>query len=311
MTQDGRHSVLGVDCDALTVPDLFGIFQRAIDTDQPNVIIGNHNVHSIYLFQREPQMRRFYDLAAVTYIDSMPLIFLGKLLGLPLQRKHRTAFLDWYKDFLSLAETGDWRIFYLGGRQESLNKASQLLRDRYPKLSIRFHHGFFSSADLPALYAELNEYRPHVLLVGMGMPLQESWIVGACEKVRANIIVNGGAMIEYIVGEQAATPRWLGQLGLEWLFRFATQPRRLARRYLVEPFYLLGLLVRDFKAKWTGAGETSASNKVNHSSHRPKAQAAPRLFAAEGDAPLYQQVTDPAFDVKPQPSTPNRRGTGA
>jgi N-acetylglucosaminyldiphosphoundecaprenol N-acetyl-beta-D-mannosaminyltransferase len=249
-----RYRLLGVSFDAMTVPQLLQVFKHAISADKPNIIVGNHNIHSIYLFQREPRMRHFYDLSTVTYIDGMPLIFLGKLLGLPLERKHRTAFLDWYKNFLSLAEVEGWRIFYVGGRQESLNKASQLLQTQHPNLSIKFHHGYFASSEMPALYEQIRQYRPHVLLVGMGMPRQENWIVTACQNIRANVIVNGGAMIEYMVGEQIATPRWLGQLGLEWLFRLATQPRRLARRYLIEPFYLLGLLARDFGVAWAGAG---------------------------------------------------------
>ncbi|HEY1754105.1 MAG TPA: WecB/TagA/CpsF family glycosyltransferase [Bryobacteraceae bacterium] len=252
MTDDGRYNLLGVKCDAIDVPELLGIFEHAINTNQPNFIVGNHNIHSIYLFQRHPQMRRFYDLKGVTYIDSMPLIFLGKMLGLPLERKHRTAFLDWHEDLLSLAEAKDWRIFYVGGRQESLNKVSQLFRKRYPKLSIRFHHGYFDESELPALYDGIRGYCPNILLVGMGMPRQEKWILDAYQHVHANVIVNGGAMIEYLIGEQAPAPRWLGQLGLEWLFRLALQPRRLAGRYLVEPFYLLRPLARDFVAAWTG-----------------------------------------------------------
>jgi len=245
-----HYSLLGVQCHAITIPEVLQTFDHAIDTDQPNFIVGNHNLHSIYLFHRDARMREFYSKAEVTYIDSMPMIFIGRLLGLPFARRHRTAFLDWYKQFLSLAEEKQWRIFYVGGRQETLNKASEWLRRRHPRLSVGFHHGFFSDTDLPDLFKQISEYRPHILLVGMGMPRQEDWILSACQHVRANVIVNGGAMVEYMVGEQKATPRWLGQLGFEWLFRLATQPRRLARRYLVEPFSLLEFLVRDLGTAW-------------------------------------------------------------
>ena len=259
-----RYTLLGVECDALTIPEVLERFEYAINADQPNLIIGNHNLHSIYLFQREPRMQQFYDLCNVIYIDSMLLIFLGKLLGLPLERKHRTAFLDWHKDFLSLAEARDWRIFYVGGRQESLKKGGEWFRSHYPKLSIRFHHGFFTSCQLPALYDEIREFGPHILLVGMGMPRQEEWILSARENVRTNVIVNGGAMIEYLMGDLKATPRWLGQLGLEWMFRLVMEPRRLARRYLIEPLYLLDLLARDLVTAWNWRGVQAQARRFRN-----------------------------------------------
>jgi N-acetylglucosaminyldiphosphoundecaprenol N-acetyl-beta-D-mannosaminyltransferase len=256
-----RYTLLGVECDALTISDVLNKFEYAIETDQPNLIIGNHNLHSIYLFHREPRMQCFYDSCNAIYIDSMLLIVLGKLLGLPLQRKHRTAFLDWYKDFLSLAEVRGWRIFYVGGRQESVRKGAEWFRGHYPKLSIRFHHGFFTSCQVPALYDEIREFKPHILLVGMGMPRQEDWILSALGNVRANAIVNGGAMIEYLMGDLVATPRWLGQLGLEWMFRLVMEPRRLARRYLIEPLYLLDLLARDLAAAWNWRGAQAQARR--------------------------------------------------
>jgi N-acetylglucosaminyldiphosphoundecaprenol N-acetyl-beta-D-mannosaminyltransferase len=264
LTNPNRYPLLGVECNALTATDVLKRFEYAIDTDQPNLIIGNHNLHSIYLFHREPGMQRFYDLCNVIYIDSMLLIFLGKLLGLPLERKHRTAFLDWHKNLLSLAEARAWRIFYVGGRQESVRKGAEWFRGHYPKLSIRFHHGFFTSRQLPALYDEIREFRPHILLVGMGMPRQEDWIISALGNVRANAIMNGGAMIEYLMGDLIATPRWLGQLGLEWMFRLIMEPRRLARRYLIEPFYLLDLLARDLATAWNWRGVQAQTRRFRN-----------------------------------------------
>jgi N-acetylglucosaminyldiphosphoundecaprenol N-acetyl-beta-D-mannosaminyltransferase len=263
-TTPTRYTLLGVDCDAVTIPEVLKSFEYAISTDQPNFIIGNHNLHSIYLFHRESRMQQFYDLCNVIYIDSMFLIFLGKLLGFPFERKHRTAFLDWYKDFLSLTEARDWKIFYVGGRQQSLGKAAEWFCSHYPKLSIRFHHGFFTSGQLPALYDEIREFRPHILLVGMGMPRQEDWILSALGNVRTNAIVNGGAMIEYLMGDLIATPRWLGQLGLEWMFRLVMEPRRLARRYLIEPLYLLDLLARDLVTAWNWRGVQAQARRFRN-----------------------------------------------
>jgi N-acetylglucosaminyldiphosphoundecaprenol N-acetyl-beta-D-mannosaminyltransferase len=179
----------------------------------------------------------------------MPLIMWGTLLGFPLKRQNRIPFLDWHETFFALAETKGWRVFYVGGKQSSIDKGKEILKASHPNLSIRYHNGYLTDSDLPALYDEIRAFQPNVLLVGMGMPIQERWILNAFEHVRANIIVNGGAMIEYITRDQLPPPRWLGRFGMEWSYRLFNEPRRLAYRYLVEPFFLVDLFFKDIMAR--------------------------------------------------------------
>jgi N-acetylglucosaminyldiphosphoundecaprenol N-acetyl-beta-D-mannosaminyltransferase len=96
---------------------------------------------------------------------------------------------------------------------------------------------------------EINRIRPQLLLIGMGMPRQEHWVYDNLEHLAANAIVLSGACFDYIAGAIPTPPRWMGQIGLEWLYRLATEPRRLWRRYLLEPWALLPLGVQDLRAK--------------------------------------------------------------
>jgi N-acetylglucosaminyldiphosphoundecaprenol N-acetyl-beta-D-mannosaminyltransferase len=77
----------------------------------------------------------------------------------------------------------------------------------------------------------------------MGMPRQERWILENRDDIDANVIFPSGATLDYIAGAKPMAPRWMGALGLEWAFRLATEPRRLAVRYLVEPWGLLTAVV--------------------------------------------------------------------
>jgi N-acetylglucosaminyldiphosphoundecaprenol N-acetyl-beta-D-mannosaminyltransferase len=73
----------------------------------------------------------------------------------------------------------------------------------------------------------------------MGMPRQEWWILDNLDRISANIVLQAGACFDYVAGEVPLPPRWMGQLGLEWLYRLVSEPGRLWRRYLVEPWSLL------------------------------------------------------------------------
>ncbi len=92
---------------------------------------------------------------------------------------------------------------------------------------------------------KINAFRPHVLMVGMGMPRQERWILHRFDELDANAILQSGACFDYVAGAIPTPPRWLGRFGLEWLYRLACEPVRLWRRYLVEPWLVGAWLVRD------------------------------------------------------------------
>jgi N-acetylglucosaminyldiphosphoundecaprenol N-acetyl-beta-D-mannosaminyltransferase len=84
------------------------------------------------------------------------------------------------------------------------------------------------------------------------MPRQEHWIVDHLDQIDANVIFNLGAFMEYITGELPTPPPWVGPAGVEWLYRLATRPGRVWRRYLVEPWSLMPFLVRDVGRRLLG-----------------------------------------------------------
>ena len=96
-------------------------------------------------------------------------------------------------------------------------------------------------------------------MVGMGMPLQEIWALENRAALKRGVILTVGAAFDYEAGVQKAPPRWTGRLGVEWLARLIDQPRRLAFRYLVEPWSLIGPALGDIGAalgrrrRWPGA----------------------------------------------------------
>ena len=77
------------------------------------------------------------------------------------------------------------------------------------------------------------------------MPLQEHWILDNLNQIEANVILTAGACFDYIAGVVPSPPRWMGQIGLEWLSRLASEPRRLWKRYLLEPWYILALVFKE------------------------------------------------------------------
>lgn len=242
------YTLLGVEVNPLSISDLNGLISEAVKLGERR-IIANHNLHSIYLYYHDPKMRAFYVLADYIHIDSMPLVIWGQKLGFPLQKDHRVTYVDWTNPLMATAAQQSWRVFYLGSKPGVAQKAVEIVQQKFPGLQIIAEHGYFNanfdSQENMAILARIKAYQPNILMVGMGMPRQEHWILDNLDYIQANAILCAGATMDYVAGAVPTPPRWAGKMGLEWLFRLMAEPKRLWRRYLVEPWFLLRLFLID------------------------------------------------------------------
>ena len=242
------YRLLGVRVNPLAIPDLHTIIGETVSSNQ-RCVIASQNLHSIYVYYHDAKMRTFGAQAQYMRTDGMSLVLLGRLLGYPLCRKHRVTYVDWVRPLMAEAAQQTWRVFYLGSKPGTAERGAEILRQEFPKLQIVTADGYFDttagSAENQKVLELIHAYQPNVLMVGMGMPRQEHWIVDNLESIHANAILTCGACIEYIAGAIPTPPRWMGALGLEWLSRLSSEPRRLWKRYLLEPWFVANLFVRE------------------------------------------------------------------
>lgn len=241
-----RLTLLGAEVDPLTMNQLHALIDEAVMRNK-QVVIANHNLHSLYLYHTDSEMRAFYTMAEIIHIDGMPLVLWLKLKGHRLSSEHRVTYVDWIRPLMREAAAKEWRVFYLGGKPGVAQKAAEVLKAEIPGLQIEVHHGYFDmeGKENEHILQIINAFHPHLLLVGMGMPRQEKWVLRNRTRLRANAILTAGACFDYVAGAIPTPPRWMGQVGLEWLYRLISEPRRLWRRYLLEPLALIPYFWRD------------------------------------------------------------------
>jgi N-acetylglucosaminyldiphosphoundecaprenol N-acetyl-beta-D-mannosaminyltransferase len=250
-----RIQLLGGEIDLVTCEDVFAFTADRIAAGRKGVV-ANHNLHSLALLRRDPQMRAFYERADIIEADGTPVIAWGALLGRGLTRAHRCTYLDWREAFWARAVERGWRVFYLGGERCVAAEGAEAVRKRWPGVQpIGTADGYFDM-DGPEndwIVRRINIFAPDVLFVGMGMPRQERWILANYDRLEGGVVFPVGAAFDYEAGRVPTPPRWTGRLGLEWLFRLAAEPKRLAHRYLVEPWGLLPAAVGDFRTRSSSA----------------------------------------------------------
>jgi N-acetylglucosaminyldiphosphoundecaprenol N-acetyl-beta-D-mannosaminyltransferase len=245
-----EYKLLNTKLLGLTVDEYHELILSKIKGGDKTVIISQ-NLHSLYLQFRSLDLNAIQQKYLVR-IDGMSIILLARILGnKEIKRKHRLTWMDWKDIFFPFCEENQLKIFYVGSKPEFQSEIQKYMNSKYPNLVMENHDGYFKlgSKEEDILIDEINSFKPQIILVGMGMPRQEKWIDANLNRIDSNVFLSCGAAMEYIVGNANVPPRWIGQIGLEWLYRLVEKPRRFFHRYLVEPWYLFFYICKYYLTK--------------------------------------------------------------
>jgi len=246
-----KHSgrIFGFRITPTTPFDIIDATQLSIQHNR-QLIIAHQNLHGLYLANTNHAFRTLHELPqTLVHIDGFPLVYLAWLHGLRhTKMQHRAAIHDWLPHFARVASDKRWRMYCLGSNKNVNAQAVRKLSKLAPDTAIKGVDGYFDttigSPDNQAVLDDIADFNPDIILVGMGMGRQEQWILDNHDQLGNRCIIAVGACLEYMTGEMRMSPRWFGPFGLEAAWRLVSHPRRYAHRYLIEPWLLLGLLVK-------------------------------------------------------------------
>ncbi len=224
--------VLGVGVHPLTWPELLALVGDFIQDDLPHTV-AYANVHVINTAARDADLRGFLADVDVCYCDGNGVVLGAKLLGREIPERMTGA--DWIWSLAEAAAEAGWRIYWLGGAEGITAAAAEKLREQHPALQIATDHGYHarSGPDNDAVIDRINDFSPHIVLVGMGTPIQEQWVGQVREELDAPVVWCLGATADFISGTvERPGPEWLVD-NHEWLSRLIADPRRLWQRYLI------------------------------------------------------------------------------
>lgn len=147
---------------------------------------------------------------------------------------------DFTPRVLDLAAARGWSVYLLGGRPGVADLARERLSGRHPGLRIvGADHGFIEDDPVDDVTARIRETGADLLLVGMGNPLQEYWLVANLPATGARLGFGIGAFIDFSAGAVRRAPGWMRRARIEWLYRLALEPERMWQRYVVgNPMFL-------------------------------------------------------------------------
>ncbi|MEX2195807.1 MAG: WecB/TagA/CpsF family glycosyltransferase [Thermoleophilaceae bacterium] len=192
-------------------------------------------VHALTVSYGDPEMRDALLRSTLTVPDGMPLVWAANMLGESLpNRVYGPELMRRYND--RCAERGH-RVWLYGGRdQGSLVQLALKLRQRHPGIKIVGGYSppfrALTGEEEDAIAKQIDEARPDVLWVGIGVPKQEKWMAQMRERLNVPVMCAVGAAFDFHAGRISQAPPWMQERGLEWTYRIAQEPRRLLPRYL-------------------------------------------------------------------------------
>jgi N-acetylglucosaminyldiphosphoundecaprenol N-acetyl-beta-D-mannosaminyltransferase len=192
------------------------------------------NVHMFIEAYQSKDFNALITKADIVAPDGQPLAWMHRLLyGI---KQDRVAAMDFLPDMLERMVKEGLPVYFYGGTQKMLDNTAAYVKEKYPALKVV---GLYSppfrpltTAEEDEIAANINAANPAIVFVFLGCPKQEKWM--AVMKGKINAVMTGvGGALPVTIGMQKRAPGWMRNMGLEWLFRFLQEPKRLFKRYAV------------------------------------------------------------------------------
>ncbi len=228
-----RVNTLGVGvCHVSMAEAVEAVIQMAKSGESHYVCVSN--VHTVMMCQQNPEYLRIHNEAAMVVPDGRPLGWFQQLQGY--NQRERVYGPDLMLAVCERSVAEGFSHYLYGGREGVPEKLAQTLQARFPGLKVAGCYSPPFRALTPeedeADVKRINESGADILWVGLGAPKQELWMGRHFRRVNVPVMLGVGAAFDFHTGLVRQAPNWMQRSGLEWLFRFWVEPRRMWRRYV-------------------------------------------------------------------------------
>ena len=229
-----EYSVLGTRVNAVQIPDVIAQMREWIARRDACRYIAVTGMHGVTEAKHDPQLRAALASASLVVPDGMPLVWLGRRHGFALPRRvyGPELMLRFWQQTCS-----PYRHFLYGGAPGVADALAYKFQCLFPDHQIvgafspPYRH--LTSDEDQEICSVINDSKPDIVWIGLGTPKQERWMRDHQDRLTAPVLVGVGAAFDFHAGRIRSAPPWMGEHGLEWLFRLIQEPRRLWRRYLL------------------------------------------------------------------------------
>lgn len=240
-TSSDRDSVhlLGMRVDRVDMDEALRLIERFITERTPHHIV-TADASMVVTATQDAEFSRIVNASDLVTPDGAGILWASKRLGTPVRTK--VSGVDLSARCCALSAEKGWRVFFFGAAPGVAEEASARMRARFPGANIvGFRDGYFKPDDEAQVVEEIKAARPDILLVALGIPKQEKFIFRNKEALGVPVCIGVGGTLDVFSGTVRRAPVWMQNAGMEWLYRLASNPKKISKVALLPRFALMTL----------------------------------------------------------------------
>lgn len=241
-----RIKFMNTEIDNLTMTETLLVIDELIQKNK-NAYVVTPNVDHIVKLEKNEDLKNAYSEADLILTDGKPLVWASRLYRNPIKEKISGS--DLFPELCKLAAEKHYSMFFLGAKEGVAARAAENLKIQYPGLDVVGCYappwGFENdSAELDRIEKMIKDANPHILILALGCPKQEIFAHQFRNRFNVPVSLCLGATLDFSAGNVKRAPRWMANVGLEWLYRLCQEPKRMFKRYVLEDWKFAGLLFK-------------------------------------------------------------------
>lgn len=248
-----RYQLLNTYVNALSMEETIACVEEIIAKGVPtqHVVI---NASKINLMNKDEELAKIVNSCPLINADGSSIVWAAKKLGVPLSQ--RVTGCDLFQELIKVAAKRAYKVYLFGAQEEVLQEVKRIFHAEYPSLQIvGSRNGYFNEEDEPQMVHDMASSGADMMFVAFSSPKKEYWIHKYLDKLNIPFVMGVGGSFDIVAGKTTRAPRWLQKIGMEWLYRFIQEPRRMWRRYIIGNAEFIAYT---YKCKFT-KGKTSQS----------------------------------------------------
>ena len=226
-----RYKIMNTYVNAINMQQTRDYVEKIIAEGNPtqHVVI---NASKINLMEDDSKLAQIVNSCPLINADGASVVWAAKRLGIPL--KERVTGCDLFQKLMAVSEKKGYKVFLFGAKEEVVTKVKAIYEQQYPNIQIvGYRNGYFTEKDEPQIVKQMRDSGADMMFVAFSSPKKEYWVSKYLNEINIPFVMGVGGSFDIVAGVTKRAPIWFQEHGLEWLYRFVQEPRRMWKRYII------------------------------------------------------------------------------
>jgi N-acetylglucosaminyldiphosphoundecaprenol N-acetyl-beta-D-mannosaminyltransferase len=243
MTVNKRVNLFNLPIDAITMTETLSQIENAIDNKRQihHVVL---NAYKIVSAQTDNKLKESIINCDIINADGQAVVWASRILKNPLPE--RVAGIDLMDNLVLLASKKKYKVFFLGAKENIVKKVIEKYSTVYgSEIIAGYRNGYYSKEEETIIAQQISNSKPDILFVAISSPKKEIFLNTYKSIINVPFIMGVGGSFDVVSGAVKRAPMWMQKYGLEWLYRFYQEPRRMWKRYLIGNTKFIYLIIKE------------------------------------------------------------------